>query len=231
MSPAMPLQPSLRLPLLALALLVGFVMPSFAAAQVARSAGAAPAGADTARLQQQLQQATAERAQLQVEVTRLRQELEAAKRTPAGPPPADQALRRQAQVAAAEASRLRASNAATDEKLVRTQAKLDELVGKYRETATALNGIEQERNALQTSSRRQERDLTSCVDNNAALVTMNDELLQQIERTGFWQRAAAAEPFTRLKRTQLENLAAENRARAADLKMPAPAAPAAVPQP
>ena len=220
--------PSSCLPRLALALLAGAFVPSIAFAQVARSAGAAPAGADTARLMQQLQQATAERAQLQAEVTRLRQELDSAKSAPAAPSPADQALRRQAQVAAAETNRLRASNVAADEKLARTQARLDELVGKYRETATALNGVEQERNALQASTRRQERDFATCVDNNAALVTMNDELLHQIERTGFWQRAAAAEPFTRLKRTQLENLAAENRARAADLKVPAPAA---TPQP
>jgi|GEM_PF-603071 len=187
-------------------------------AQVARSGGN-PAGAETARLQQQVQSLTAERTQLQADNARLTQELAAAKKAPAGPGPADAALRQRVAAAEGNASRLSASSAESSAKLAKTQAKLDELIAKFRETAQTLKTVEAERTALLAGSRTQSAELKRCADNNAKLITMNDDALSRIEKTGFWTKAAASEPFTRLKRTQLQNYADENRALAATLRV------------
>jgi chromosome segregation ATPase len=198
---------------------------STATAQVARSGGGNTAGAETARLQQQLQQSTAERAQLQAEVKRLQDELEVAKKTPAVAPAEAAALRQRAQVAEASVGRSHASVDEANAKAARAQQQYDELAAKYRETAKALRDIDGERTALEATSHRQHRDLRNCTDDNTQLIAMNEEIVGRLERTGFWTRAAADEPFLRLKRTELENLADSNRAAAAALKVATPTEP------
>lgn len=213
-------------PIMLLLLAVVGSMPFTAYGQVARSGGNA-AGAEMARLQQQLQAVTAERTQLQAENARLTQELAAAKKAPAGPSPGDAALRQRAAAAEANASRLSASSAESAQKLVKTQAKLDELIVKFRETAQTLKSVEAERSALAATNRSQAGELGRCAENNGKLIAMNGEALDRIEHTGFWTKAAASEPFTRLKRTQLQNYADENRALAATLRVEVKPNPAA----
>jgi hypothetical protein len=44
-------------------------------------------------------------------------------------------------------------------------------------------------------------------------------VLTKLEDQGFWSRAARVEPFTRIKRTQLENLVDEYAARAEEQRI------------
>jgi chromosome segregation ATPase len=192
-----------------------------AQAQVARSGGT-----ETARLAQQLQQATAERLELQSENVRLKQELSTLQQKAGTSASADDALRRRAQSAEAAAGRLAAENASATERLTRVQAQLDQLVARFRETAQALRELETERHTLQVASEASTRDLSRCRDANAELIRINGEVLDRLENVGFWTKLAAAEPFTQLKRTELRNLADEYRGRAGDLAQPpAPAQP------
>jgi hypothetical protein len=66
-----------------------------------------------------------------------------------------------------------------------------------------------------------------CVDRNVALYQLNDEVLTRLDKTGLWQKAAMAEPFTRIKRIQNENLVDGYRNRAQEQRIaPPPAASA-----
>lgn len=215
-------------------LLVAAVPIAVVQAQVARS-GSGGGNAETARLMQQLQQASAERLQLQAEVKRLQAELDAAKQAPATPPAAEAELRQRAKSAELSAQSSRSAANEAEAKAARLQAKLDELLPRYREATKALRDMDADRNSLQAAAKRQHGELARCVDNNAKLIELNGEVVGRLERTGFWTKLAADEPFTRLKRTELENLADANRTLAAGLAVAAPGAvpearPIAVPQ-
>jgi len=200
--------------------LIAFACAPAAVAQTTRSGG----GQQNAQAMQQLQQLTAERAALQDENVRLKKELEDTRKKADSASAQEEALKRRAQSAEAASSRLAASTAANTESAARTRTQMDELVGKFRETAQTLKQVEAERNDLKQSAAAADRQLNTCRDHNAQLFSINEELLVRLENTGFFTKLAADEPFTRLKRTQLENLAGEYRARAAELKvMPPPA--------
>ncbi len=62
------------------------------------------------------------------------------------------------------------------------------------------------------------------MNNNVTLYKLNDEILTKMENQGFWSSMARAEPFTKLKRVELENLAVEYRGKAEDAKVPPPTA-------
>ena len=208
----------------ALLLLAAMLGSLSAHAQTARSGGS-----DSARLVQHL---AADRDRLQAENAQLQQELAALKlqqQQQKQGSSSESALKQQAQAAQASASRLAAENASQQAKLSRVQSQLDELVAKFRETAQALKDSEGELGSLRTSNQARERELGACVEANSELVTMNGEILDRLENVGFWSRVAASEPFTQIKRTRLQNLADENRSRAAELKMDPPPAATAPP--
>lgn len=201
--------------------LIAFTGAPVAVAQTTRNAG----DQQNAQAMQQLQQMTAERAALQSENARLKKELEDTKKKVDSASAQEDALKRRAQSAEAASSRLAAGAAANTESAERTRAQMDELVGKFRETAQTLKQVEAERNELKQSAGAAERQLKTCRDHNAELLTINEEVLVRLEHTGFWTKIAADEPFTRLKRTQLENLAGDYRARANELAETAVAKP------
>jgi hypothetical protein len=58
-----------------------------------------------------------------------------------------------------------------------------------------------------------------CVDRNTALYHLNHEILTHFDHESSWSRLARAEPFTRLKRIELENLVDEYKAKAQDQKL------------
>jgi hypothetical protein len=60
-----------------------------------------------------------------------------------------------------------------------------------------------------------------CVDHNKALYKLDDEVLTHLEKQTMWTRVAATEPFTRIKRTQLENYVVESRTKADEHVVPA----------
>lgn len=189
-----------------------------AGAQTVRS------GSENARAMQQIQQLTAERAALTAENERLKQQLEESRReASAGSKAEEQALARRARTAEENASRLLAARNAESEEAARTRGQLEELVGKFRETAGTLKEVEKQRDELRGRLASAEQGLETCRAHNAELLQMNEEVLVRLEQTGFWTKLAADEPFTRLKRTQLENLAADYRVRAGELAVPAPA--------
>lgn len=198
-----------------------------AQAQVQRSGDA------NARVAQQLQQLSNEKIALQAENDKLEQELEQVKAQLQKSSGAAKELENRNRALQASAGRGVESNQQTEEQLEKSRAQLQELVTKFRETAQTLREVEGERVDIKSQLAVKERDYKVCVDRNAGLYELNDEVLDRLEDRGFWSRLAEREPFTRLKRTQLENLIDDYRYRVDELRLekqrqaqaPAPAPP------
>lgn len=202
--------------LLAIAPLLVLALPGVA--QVQRS------GSENGqtRLMQQLQQATAQRDQAAAENEKLKHDIEDLKTQLKAASAEREALRRQKSstdtAALQQAQQKQAADAAALEKL---RAQTQELVDRYRDTAQTLKDVETDRAAKVQLVAERDRTLNACVDRNAKLIALNGEILARLEDHGFWSSLARVEPFTRLKRTELENLADGYRDTTRDLIDPA----------
>ena len=187
-----------------------------ALAQTARSGGG---GAQNAQLVQQLQQLASERTAMQAEQAKMKKELEDLRKErdtlKAGQAAAGQRSRAEADAAVARSTRDRE---ATEKELSQVKQRTQELIDKFKETAQALREVETDRATAKQALVRQGQELDACVANNQALYKLNDEVLTRFDQQGVWSRVAQAEPFTRLKRVQLENLIDGYRTRADDQK-------------
>lgn len=175
-------------------------------------------GAGNAQVMQQLQQLAGERTALQAENARLKRELDQTKKERdelKGGKESDDKRAKNSEIALARASREREQSTVETDQL---KGKMQELVAKFRETIQELRTVESDRTQVKQQLETRDTELKSCVDNNVSLYKLNDEILTRFEKQGFWTGVAKAEPFTKLKRTQLENLAEGYRDRAEDAK-------------
>jgi len=184
-------------------------------AQVERS------GNSDARVMQQVQQLTGERASLQAENAKLKQELEQLKKELQKSGAEKVAAENRAKALTANAARGESSSKQAEEQLERNRAQMQELVAKFRETAGTLRDVEADRDSAKSQLAAQEREFKTCVDRNAALYNLNAEVLDRMENRGFWSSIAEREPFTKLKRVELENLIDDYKYRADELKLEA----------
>jgi chromosome segregation ATPase len=181
---------------------------------------------NNAQLMQQMQQLAAERTQLAADNARLKREADEARKERDALKGERESLDKKARSTEAAVARVAGERERTEGELTQLKERTNELVAKFRETVATLRTVETERASLQQQLETRSVDLKSCVDRNATLYTMNDEILQRLDGQGFWSGVGRAEPFTRIKRTQLENLADDYRARAEEARL-SPAAAAA----
>jgi len=85
-------------------------------------------------------------------------------------------------------------------------SKLKELIAKFRETITNLRGVEDESAQRAQEITKLERELTTCAASNVELSRLGYEVLDNYKNKGFWDKAGQKEPFTQIKRVQIENL-------------------------
>ncbi|HEY4366971.1 MAG TPA: hypothetical protein VGN07_07015 [Steroidobacteraceae bacterium] len=171
-----------------------------------------------ARVMQQLQQMTAEKSALQAENAKLKQDVEQLRKDLGVASSAKTAAEGKAKALQASASHGEQSGKQAEEQLERTRGQLQELVTKFRETAQALRDVETDRATVKTEFAAQQRDFKTCVDRSAGLYNLNTEILDRMEKHGFWSSVAEREPFTKIKRVELENLIDDYRYRADELK-------------
>jgi chromosome segregation ATPase len=200
-----------------------------AAAGYAQVQRAAPGGGDggeaVARLQQQVQSLSAAKAQAEASAAQLRQENESLKQQLAKATGDQDALQQHA--AALEAANRRSANTEKQNAIEtgRLKGQMQELIGRFRETAENLQKVETDRSQLQAQLKAREQEVKACGDRNARLYELNGEILDRMENRGFWAAVAEHEPFTQIARTRLENLADDYRTRAAEQRQPDAAPP------
>ena len=95
------------------------------------------------------------------------------------------------------------------ERLNLMKSRMDELIAKFRETVNNLTAVEEESAIRGQEISRLERELKSCATNNVALSKIGYEVLSKYENKGFFDRAGQVEPFTRIKKVQIENMVDE----------------------
>jgi prefoldin subunit 5 len=178
-------------------------------AQTARSGGNA-----NAQLMQQMQQLASERTSLQAENEKLKQQLDQLKKQLNGAKSGTQAVTLRAQEEAAALAHSNEQRASTEAELAKTKEQIQQLVAKFRETIQTLRTAETESTTTKQALAMRDRELKSCVDHNEALYKLDDEVLTRLEKQGLWSRVAEAEPFTRIKRSQLENFIDDSRVQA-----------------
>lgn len=170
-------------------------------------------GDGAARAMQQLQQATADKARLQQENESLKKELETAKSKLAALSVEQGKLQQRARELETGGTRRDAESRNNAQELERTRSQMQELVTRFRETVQNLKEVETDRNALKAEKEAHAATLERCVDKNAQLFLLGNEMLDQYGKFGVWTAVKSKEAFTTLTRTRLENLADEYRDR------------------
>jgi len=201
-----------------------------APAQVQRSGGGA-----NAQLAQQYQQVVAERAQLQADNDKLKKQLDDAKKQLQAVQQQLGASKKSSTTSAAQIAAAQAAAQTSAQSLEQTKSRMQELVGRFRDTAVTLRGVESERSQLQQQLAQSKSDFDRCAERNYQLYQIDSEVLDRYEHEGTLSHVARAEPFTRIKRVQVENLVDEYKDRAEELRVqkaaPAPAPPGPPPAP
>lgn len=176
-------------------------------------------GGDTARVMQQLQQMTAEKSKLQQDNEALKKEFETLKSKAVQDGAERAKLQLRVNQLEMESSKQQALAADHDAALDKSKGQLQELLGKFRETAQRLKELEIDRDEQALSKTNKERELAACVDKNAQLYLLGNSMLDKLEDQSVWSVIKTKEPFTQLSRTQLENLVDEYRVRINELKL------------
>lgn len=201
-------------------------------------AGAAPARAQTQRsgggelqrIIQQYQQVSAEKAALQAQVVQMKKDLDAAQSELAGVKKERDALKGRAAgssaAAAQQVAQANASKEAVEKGLELNKQRTAELVDRFKETIAALKGVESDRDQLRRKLDELNVKYDKCAENNERLYQINSTILERYEHVGFFTKAAAVEPFTRIERTRIDNLIVETHERAEELRLKKAAPPA-----
>jgi len=208
------------------AALAAYAIP--AGAQSQRSGGSA-----NTQLMQQLQQLGSERTALQSENARMKKELAELTKERDSLKAGRAALTERAHAGEAAVARSRQEKESADAENEKLKERMQELIAKFRETAQTLREVEAERTNFKQTLVTRDAELTGCIDKNRALYELNGEVLTRLDGEGIFSRMARAEPFTKLKRVQLENLIEDYKYRAEDQKVttapPPPIEPAPTP--
>lgn len=195
----------------AMGLLGALALSGVVHAQTARSGGGA-----SAQLLLQLQQLASERTSLQADNTRLKKELDEVRKERDQLKKGQKGIEEHAKVDAAALAHSVEQRQAAEQEVKRANEKLQELIAKFKETIASLQSIEAERANVKQTLAARDQELKICLDRNHALYQLDDEVLTRWEKESLWSKLAQAEPFTKIKRVQLENLADDYRARAED---------------
>jgi len=201
--------------LLTLAVLIVFAWSPLANGASAREASG---GAD-ARLQSLVQQLTMERASLQAEKGRLAEEnesLETMVKKLEGELADERNARKQAD---GELGAEKARSGAYEQQNEQLRDRLQELADRYRELAEVLAKIESQRDDLVALAQDYDARVVVCERNNEDLYTIVNELIAAYQDKGVFRTLMEKEPFTQLKRVQVENMMDEYRYLAEDMRL------------
>lgn len=180
-----------------------------------------PAADASARLQQQVQQLASERTALQSENARLKEQVASLEKKGKALAAEKESLTRRAGTAESRVSRAEAGERSVGTRLEAAEARLNEVVGKYRELAEQLRKVESERSELARQAAADSQSLKVCAQKNVQLADVALEALDRYERKGCFGALAQAEPFTGLKRAEVENAAEAYRQQIDSLQVPA----------
>ena len=200
----------LFLPLLLLALLAGPAAASDKKANREREA--------LRRVQVELQQAQGRVSSLEQEKAKLGQDLEAAGKARKSAEGRAARLNRelkaeqqQREALAKELEQVKQDLAASGQQLAETRKTLNDTGARLAQTSDELRRAQADKANLESIKTRNEREIVSCEDKNLKLYQTGRELMVRFEQKSCGEILAQKEPFTGLKRVEIENLLEEYR--------------------
>jgi hypothetical protein len=209
-----------HLPVIAVLLLGLLAGPAPVRAQAPRSGGG---GSESQRIMQQYQQVAAEKTSLQAQLAQMKKDLDGAKSELAEAKKERDALKgREAGSSAAVARQVAQANAskeAAEKSLELNKQRTAELVDRFKETIGTLKGVESDRDQLRRDFDELNVKYDKCAENNEQLYQIDNTVLDRYAHVGFFTKAAAVEPFTRIAHTRIDNLIVETHERAEELRL------------
>jgi len=184
-----------------------------ARAQVQRSGGEAQ------KFMQQYQQIAAEKTALQTQLAQMKKDLDAANAELAAVKKERDAAKARPGVPPAALEQATAAKDAAERSLEKSKQQIAEIVGKFRELAANLRDVEADRAKAAKELAERNAALDKCAEDNAQLYEISKEVLDRYEHVGLFTKVSAAEPFSKITRTRIENLVDEYRERAQQLRV------------
>lgn len=180
----------------------------------ARSQVERSGGNEMQRFIAQYQQVAAEKTALTAQLDQMKKDLAAAQAELASTKKERDALK--ARVGAASASagavaELTASRDAAEKNVGAYKQRTEEIIAHYRDLAAKLKEVEADRSKDTKDLAERNAAFDKCAENNLQLFQITNEVLDRYEHVGLFTKVSAPEPFTRITRTRIENLADEYR--------------------
>lgn len=202
-----------RLGVTALAVVIAVLPVARAPAQTERTGNA------NSQLAALYQEAVAAKNELQAENDRLKQQLDRSGKELAATKRAGGASDAKIREAQDQLQAAQTSAQTSARELEQTKMRLQELIDKYRELAVNTRSIETDKTRAEEALARSKAANDRCVTDNSALYQLDLEVLDRYEHQGAFSYLARAEPFTKIKRAEIENLVDRYRARAEELRV------------
>jgi chromosome segregation ATPase len=187
--------------------------PAAVHAQTQRSGG------EGQKIMQQYQQVAAEKTALQAQLAQMKKDLDAVTAELAAVKKERDAAKAHVGVAPAALAQVTNQKDIAERGLEKSKQQMTELVGRFREIATNLRDTEAGRSALAKDLAQRNSAFDKCAEDNMQLYEINGQLLDRYEHVGLFTKMSAAEPFTRITRSRIENLVDETRERAQQLRV------------
>ena len=204
---------------------IASLLLALTAAPVPLRAQTERSGGEGQKFIQQYQQLAAEKTALQAQAAQMKKDLDSAQADLAAAKKERDALKARQNESAAAVAQLSASKDSSDKSLEQYKQRLAELVARFRETATTLRDVEADRAQAHKALDERNAAFDRCAENNQQLYEIAGDILNRYEHVGLFTKVSASEPFTRVARTRIENLADETRARAEELRVKKRSAP------
>jgi chromosome segregation ATPase len=184
---------------MALAFLVGWCLPGAMTANAAANKDQKKERQALRRMQQQLTEIQQQKSSVDQEKLALEETL---KKTSSE----TEAHKRSAARAAARISRLEMNMEAAGKEKTELHAKLDEASKQNQELLARHKQLEQNLKDKEAALERQNELRKQCEENNDKLYRIGRELVDWYSSKGSWSAVLEAEPFTRIKSVEMENL-------------------------
>lgn len=163
------------------------------------------------RAQIELQQAREQSAALEAEKNKSVKELEQVSKSGKAAEAKAARLARELKEEQAQRGQMETELAAAKQRLAELESKVAELTGSLDETRRTLAGTEAAKKNLEGIKTRNEREIALCEDKNKSLYQVGRDLMVRYEKKSCEDVLAQREPFTGLKRVEVENLMEEYR--------------------
>jgi chromosome segregation ATPase len=187
-------------------------------AQVQRSGGG-----EAQKFMLQYQQVAAEKTALQGQLAQMKKDLDAANAELAAVKKERDMAKAHTGIPPAELAQATSAKEAAERNVEKSKQQITELVTRFREMVVNLRDTESARTQLAKELTERTGAFDKCVKDNMQLYEINGQILDRYEHVGLFTKVGATEPFTKITRTRIENLADEYRERAEQLRQKAPA--------